>query len=374
MIAALEIAFLVGISTGAPDGERSPAFSGLVLAALESPALGVETAAGSVNDSQAPPSLCTDLTPGWRLNAGESLFSALGAFRLIMQDDGNLVLYAIDDMKLPRDILSVLASGPDVLKLYVKPLWSTGTHLPREGKARGCYCVMQEDGNFVVFDNDGHPTFETGTAGHPGSFLRIQSDGNLVIYTHDVKRSIWASNTAARASARDERKVKRVSTRRRDRPALKEKRGLPAQLSMDLRPRWRLNRGDSLYSALGGFRLTLEEDGNLVLYAIDDQQIPPDAAPLLLHEDVPLNIYQTPVWATGTEVFRQSTGPGAYCIMKEDGNFVIYDDDDNPCYQSGTTGNPGAFLRCQDDGNLVIYTREKKPVWQSQTYARIVNP
>jgi hypothetical protein len=291
-----------------------------------------------------------------------------------MQDDGNLVLYAIDDMKLPRDIRRVLASGPDVLKLYAKPLWSTGTHLPRAGRARGCYCVMEESGNFVVYDKDGHPTFETGTGGHPGSFLRIQSDGNLVIYTHDVQRSIWASNTAARASARDERKVKRVRERRTDRPVLKAKRGLPAQLSMDLKPLWRLNRGDSLYSALGGFRLTLQEDGNLVLYAIDDQQIPPDAAPLLLHEDGPLNIYPNPVWATGTDVFRQATAPGAYCIMKEDGNFVIYDDDDNPCFQSGTTGNPGAFLRCQDDGNLVIYTREKKPIWQSQTYARIVDP
>ena len=64
---------------------QSPAFCG--------PALHAGSAPGSGSDLQLSLRLCADLEAGWRLNAGESLFSALGAFRLTMQDDGNLVIY-----------------------------------------------------------------------------------------------------------------------------------------------------------------------------------------------------------------------------------------------------------------------------------------
>jgi hypothetical protein len=142
---------------------------------------------------------------------------------------------------------------------------------------------------------------------------------------------------------------------------------------MDLKPRWRLKPGDSLYSPLGAFKLILHEDGNLVLYHIDDVQIPEDITPILLHTDGSPDLYHNAIWSTGTNVPSQTAGTGAYCIMKDDGNFVVYDEDDKPCFQSGTKGHPGAFLRCQDDGNLVVYTREKKAIWQSKTYSRIVN-
>jgi hypothetical protein len=99
-------------------------------------------AAASDSELQVSVNLCTDLNSGWWLNSGESLFSALGGFRLVMQNDGNLVLYAIDDMKLPADILHVFACAPDVMKLYAKPIWSTGTHVPKEGKGRGSGSTM----------------------------------------------------------------------------------------------------------------------------------------------------------------------------------------------------------------------------------------
>ncbi len=160
-------------------------------------ALHAGSAIASERELQVSVNLCADLISGWRLNSGESLFSALGGFRLVMQNDGNLVLYAIDDMKLPADILHVFACTPDVMKLYAKPIWSTGTHLPKEGKDRGSFCEMSEDGNFLVYDQAGRPVFETGTRGHPGSLLRLQTDGNLVVYTHDMKPA-WSTNTAAR--------------------------------------------------------------------------------------------------------------------------------------------------------------------------------
>jgi hypothetical protein len=317
-------------------------------------------------ERQVSVNLCSDLQCGWRLNSGESLFSALGGFRLIMQDDGNLVLYAIDDMKIPSDFLHVFSCTPDVLKLYAKPIWSTGTHVPHPGIGRGSYCAMEENGNLVVYDQAQHRCFETRTGGHPGSYLRLQTDGNLVIYTRDLKAA-WSSNTAARPS-RGPEPGRPPAARRR---ANQGDRSVQGRLSKDLRSGMRLNVGDSLFSPLGGFRLVLQDDGNLVLYVIDDMRIPWDASLIVYHDVSILGIYQDAIWSSATHLREQDAGPGAYCVMKDDGNFIIYDEDDKPCFQSGTKGNPGAFLRCQDDGNLVIYTRDNKAIWQSKTYARI---
>ena len=44
--------------------------------------------------------------------------------------------------------------------------------------------------------------FESNTSGAPGSFLRCQNDGNLVIYTRDVI-SIWTSHTHSRPPEED---------------------------------------------------------------------------------------------------------------------------------------------------------------------------
>jgi hypothetical protein len=55
---------------------------------------------------------------------------------------------------------------------------------------------MQGDGNFVIYDGSGMPIWSTGTVGNPGSWLTVQPDGNVVIYTPTAPNdSIWATNT-----------------------------------------------------------------------------------------------------------------------------------------------------------------------------------
>ena len=191
MIAIRQTVLAAALAIGAATSANSPAFLPSMLRA--------EASGKSACDSQVLVNVCTDLNSGWRLNAGESLFSVLGGFRLTMQADGNLVLYAIDDRKLPADILHVFDYTPDVMKLYAKPIWSTGTHVPKEGKGRGSYCEMRRDGNFLVCDGQGKPCFETGTGLNPESFLRLQTDGNLVVYTPNLK-ALWTSKSAARKS------------------------------------------------------------------------------------------------------------------------------------------------------------------------------
>jgi RNA polymerase sigma factor (sigma-70 family) len=145
--------------------------------------------------------------------------------------------------------------------------------------------------------------------------------------------------------------------------------GRPVNRSRDLRPGERLEREDSLFSSLAGFRLLMRADGNLVLSCIDeDAAVGRDVIEILAHAPRALGLYTTQLWSTGTD--RLAPSAGAHCVMQEDGNLVIYDEAMKPCFSTGTAGHPGAFLRLQNDGNLVIYAPDRTALWASQTHAR----
>ena len=102
------------------------------------------------------------LGSGQTLYEGETLKSPNGQYKLILQNDGNLVLY----------------DGS-------KAIWSTGTQ-----RKQGRKLVMQSDGNLVLYGIRG-PVWATNTSGNQGAYLKIQNDGNLVIY-----RAVWSIHTA----------------------------------------------------------------------------------------------------------------------------------------------------------------------------------
>ncbi|MEZ4320094.1 MAG: peptidoglycan DD-metalloendopeptidase family protein [Myxococcota bacterium] len=99
--------------------------------------------------------------------ANQSLGSCDGRFSLVMQGDGNLVLYR--------------AGGT--------ALWHTQTH----GNP-GAWAVMQGDGNLVVYSVWGTPLWSSGTHGHAGSTLAVQNDGNVVIYAPNGA-PLWNTGT-----------------------------------------------------------------------------------------------------------------------------------------------------------------------------------
>lgn len=110
------------------------------------------------------------LAPDQSLVAEQSIKSANGRALLVMQGDGNLVVY------------EYFNSGGRTA------LWATGT----DGNP-GARAVMQGDGNLVVYRKDNRPIWASNTNGNPGSHLAMQDDGNLVVYRPD-RRPIWASN------------------------------------------------------------------------------------------------------------------------------------------------------------------------------------
>jgi len=107
------------------------------------------------------------LLPNQQLVINDQLESNNHYVNLIMQGDGNLVLYR---------------------KEYSWTLWASNTGPPVTR------AVMQGDGNLVTCAPTGVSYWNTGTSGYPGAWVVVQDDGNLVVYD-SANKSLWASNT-----------------------------------------------------------------------------------------------------------------------------------------------------------------------------------
>jgi hypothetical protein len=57
--------------------------------------------------------------------------------------------------------------------------------------------IMQGDGNLVLYAPAGRVLWSSRTAGHPGSRLAVQADGNLVVYAK-TRQPLWSSRTQGR--------------------------------------------------------------------------------------------------------------------------------------------------------------------------------
>jgi len=101
------------------------------------------------------------------LTATGAITSSNSGSTLVMQGDGNLVLYR--------------PGG--------RARWATNTAGRSVSQA-----IMQGDGNFVMYGPGGEYIWDTATDGHPGARLVVQNDGNIVIYDPDGN-ALWATNT-----------------------------------------------------------------------------------------------------------------------------------------------------------------------------------
>ena len=111
------------------------------------------------------------LLQGYELGFGQGLISQNKRFTLIMQQDGNLVLYKTAEWRA---------------------IWATST----VGQG-GVKTALQYDGNFVMYTALKFPKWASGTNGLRPCHLILQDDGNLVIYG-DGNKIYWASGTNGR--------------------------------------------------------------------------------------------------------------------------------------------------------------------------------
>ena len=100
-----------------------------------------------------------------------------------------------------------------------------------------------------------------------------------------------------------------------------------------------LAKGASIYSPGQRYQLTLQTDGNLVIY---------DSG------------------KNGQAIWSSRTNGKAvnHAIMQTDGNFVIYGFP-QALWATNTSAITSATLELQDDGNLVVYESYSAAVWTS---------
>ena len=127
-----------------------------------------------------------DGTPLWTSNSWGP-----GGSRLDMQDDGNLVLYTSAGA-VRWDAKG--NSGHTAVSL--RPWKVAVTQLGPDQRATSTdgrfFLIMQLDGNLVLYRSAGGVLWASNT-GIPGSWLSMQGDGNLVMYTRD-NRPVWSSD------------------------------------------------------------------------------------------------------------------------------------------------------------------------------------
>lgn len=108
----------------------------------------------------------SSIRPNEVLRPGDSIKSANGRFVLEFERDGDLALLDGETR-----------------------LWSSGT-----ADQEAVICIMQSDGNLVLYRRNGRVVWKTDTEGRYDSVLTLQDDGNVVIYDAEGK-PIWASGT-----------------------------------------------------------------------------------------------------------------------------------------------------------------------------------
>lgn len=232
--------------------------------------------------------LGTQLTVGQTMHSNQYLVSGNVQYALMMQADGNLVLYSRGH--------AIWANN-----MYGNP---------------GAYLTLQSDGNIVEYTSGGAPLWGTGTNGQSLGYLILQDDGNLVAYSPS-NAPLWGSGTS----------------------------GHPTYTYIGgnwVNPDQPLTSGEYTRSTDGRYALLMQTDGNLVVYGPGFHDIWSNGwgnhpgAYLILQDDGNIVEYSasgSPLWGTGT--VGQTT---TYINMQTDGDLAAYDSYGVLVWESGSTG------------------------------------
>ncbi|MCE6994102.1 S8 family serine peptidase [Saccharothrix sp. S26] len=146
---------LAGSPGASPQQVRDALVSAATPNKVGNPGSGSPNALLFTNAGPPPQPGADTLVRGESLQAGQSKVSQDGRFTLVMQGDGNLVLYT--------------AAGQ---ALWHTNTWGTGA----------TYAILQQDGNLVVYTAAGVAKWHTNTWGTAADRLIVQNDSNLVLY------------------------------------------------------------------------------------------------------------------------------------------------------------------------------------------------
>lgn len=124
-----------------------------------------------------------------------------GAAIVRVQDDGNLVLYALT--KQAGGVLAAPSPGPfpaqscSIGTLLHAPEFMFSGQCITSPKGQYFLYMAPSDGNLFIYDlAQGHGVWNApGTPGHPGDFLNFQPNSNLVVYNSTGSTVLWQTFT-----------------------------------------------------------------------------------------------------------------------------------------------------------------------------------
>lgn len=228
------------------------------------------------------------LNAGQTMQGGQYLASGNLVYALLMQTDGNLVLYG---------------GGT--------ALWGSGTN----GNP-GAHAILQGDGNLVIYSSSGQPLWGSGTNGQSTANLIVQSDGNVVL-NNKSGVPVWGTGTGGHANY--------------------------TYFGFDrLAQGQQLPSGNYIVSADKRYALLMQTDGNLVVYSAGYHPLwgsgtnGNSGAYFLLQNDGNMVIYSSSnnaLW--GSNTVGQSL---SYLVMQTDGNLVAYTASNAPIWATNTRG------------------------------------
>jgi hypothetical protein len=292
---------------------------------------------------------------------------------LVLQDDGNLVLYDT----LNGDVHALWATGTDNLVTnYISTCDASSPNQMQTGEMEpgGCLVstnqqyelIMQTDGNLVLYyKTAGSPEWASNTAGNSGAFLDLKATGYMAVYTPSGALA-WVPDEPGINSDNDIIPVLVVQNDgnvvlyRTQQNSSGGASVLWASNTQEPSSGSTLNEGETLHvghtltSPNGHVTLVMQQDGNLVA------EFDGDGA--------------TAYWATGTQ-----GNPWAFLAMQSDGNLILYQQGsivgtgNGALWSDGCPGcnqtypQPGNYLAVQNDGNVVVYTASGKALWSSGT-------
>lgn len=179
------------------------------------------------------------------LQLRDNAFVATATRQLVMQEDGNLVLYEYDGEAGEQGA----------------PIWATGTN-----GTFNVRMVYQRDGNLVLYNLRNEPIWASGTQRYPNSELRITADDELQIYDKDREIAVWGYELTQKAGAFTLKPGDYIVTPNRTLYMQRDGNLVLYRFNPDR------NRDDpalwaSNTSGNSGAAAVFQEDGNLVVYA-----------------------------------------------------------------------------------------------------------
>lgn len=239
-----------------------------------------------------------------------------------------------------------------------------------EGKANRL--ILQEDQNLVLYDDNNHAVWASGTQNSGAIWLSIRDDGSFALFDKNNNK-VWTSNINT-----DDYKGKIVLW---DGDHSSQKASW--LVGADKKRRWihdwqtfkclkdagfedatpvssdvldKLPNLDNVWASCGSDRIgpngTLEKESSL---QAGDYKL------TMAKNGLILNKKDKEVWS--------KKNSGIQLILQPDGNLVEYDGNRKPVWATGTNGKQPGWLVLGDDGSLRLYDSKNKEIWKRQLTA-----